>query len=295
MGTARLDRRILFSLVTSTRFERLARSTGWSEDRCWSSASRYVAGADEESGIRLARDLAERGLGVSLDRFGEHVSDPAHAQAVTHAYRALAQGLDDFPERIWLSIDLSHIGLDLDTALCRSYLEEIAEALPPGRLLQVGAEDAARADRILDVVLSAAGSGAALGCTLQANLIRSERDAEKLAEAGMHVRLVKGAYVERSGVARPYGEETDAAFVRLAHQLGETGSRLALATHDQRLFEALLPDLPEAECELLLGVREGDADRLAREGRTVRLYVPFGANWFRYWMRRLAESRGAPP
>lgn len=143
------------------------------------------------------------------------------------------------------------------------------------------------------MILPLAGEGAPLGATLQANLRRSDDDAERLAEAGLHVRLVKGAYVERPDVARPYGEETDVAYVRLAHRLAGLGVRLALATHDRPLREALLRALPEAESEVLLGVRNDDAKELARDGRAVRVYVPFGEGWFRYWMRRLAESRGA--
>jgi proline dehydrogenase len=104
---------------------------------------------------------------------------------------------------------------------------------------------------------------------------------------------VKGAYVEPADIAWQHGEQTDLAFVRLSHRLAEAGVPLALATHDRALREALIRSLPHAECELLLGIRGEDAEQLAGEGRTVRVYVPFGDNWFRYWMRRLAESRGA--
>ncbi|MDP8908923.1 MAG: proline dehydrogenase family protein, partial [Chloroflexota bacterium] len=93
--------------------------------------------------------------------------------------------------------------------------------------------------------------------------------------------------------ARPYGEQTDLSYVRLAHELTEAGLRVALATHDRVLREALLRALPEAEIELLLGVRDQDGEQLAAQGRRVRIYVPFGEAWFRYWMRRLAESRGS--
>jgi proline dehydrogenase len=170
-------------------------------------------------------------------------------------------------------------------------LERIVAALPDGRRIQVGAEDAARTDRTHDVLLPLARTGAPLGATVQANLRRSDRDADRLAEAGLHIRLVKGAYVEPPEVARPFGDETDLAFVDLAHRLA--GAPLALATHDRPLRTALLHAIPSAECELLLGVRNEDADALAADGRTVRLYIPYGEAWFRYWMRRVAESRGA--
>jgi proline dehydrogenase len=293
LSTARLDRVILFRLATSYWFERVVRSVQYAEAHAWRAASRYVAGTTEDSAVRCARELGERGIGTSLDLFGEQVNDPGLARSTADDYQRLAHRLSELPEQVWLSIDLSHIGLDIDIALCRSLLERIAEALPENRLIQVGAEDAARTDRIFEVILPLARDGARLGATLQANLRRSEQDVERLAEVGLHVRLVKGAYVEAPAVAHPYGEETDLAFVQLAHRLAGTGLPLALATHDRALREALLRALPHAECELLLGVRGEDAERLAREGRTVRLYVPFGQDWFRYWMRRVAESRSA--
>jgi|SRR6266511_3140549 len=293
MLDARVDRALLFRLATSDAFERIVRRVPGGEARAWQAASRYVAGKSQERALALSVELAQRGIGASLDFFGEQARDPALARSAVDGYVAVAGELVDLPAGVWLSLDLSHIGLDIDVSFCRSQLERIVKALPDGRLLQVGAEDAARTDRILEVILPLAVEGAPLGATLQANLRRSGQDAEQLARAGLHIRLVKGAYVEGPDVARPYGEETDLAYVRLAHILAGTGKRLALATHDRPLREALLRALPEAECELLLGVRGEDAEELARRGRTVRLYVPFGEDWFRYWMRRLAESRGA--
>jgi proline dehydrogenase len=288
-----LDRAVLFRLATNEAFKRLVRRAPGGEARAWRAASRYVAGTSEESARSLSLELADRGIGASLDFFGERAGDPSLARSTADRYVALARKLGELPAGVWLSMDLSHIGLDIDVAFCRAQLERIVEALPDGRLVQVGAEDAVRIDRILETILPLAHEGARLGATLQANLRRSDEDADRLAQAGLHVRLVKGAYLERRDVARPYGEETDLAYVRLAHRLADSGARIALATHDRLLREALLRGLPEAECELLLGVRNEDAKQLAQHGRTVRLYVPFGEGWFRYWMRRFAESRGA--
>src|SRR5215216_6407589 len=232
---ARVDRTLLFRLATSDAFERFARRLTGVEARAWRAASRYVAGTSQESAFSVSVELAERGIGASLDFFGEQVRDRAVARCAVDRYVALAGKLAELPAGVWLSIDLSHVGLDIDSAFCRSQLEAIIKALPEGRLLQVGAEDAARADRILDVILPLADGGAPLGATLQANLRRSHEDAERLAGAGLHVRLVKGAYVEASDVARPYGEETDLAYIRLAHRLAESGVPLALATHDPPL------------------------------------------------------------
>jgi proline dehydrogenase len=201
--------------------------------------------------------------------------------------------LDEAPEDTFLSIDLSHIGLDQPGDAVRRRLERIAAVLPGGRRLQVGAEEERRADRILAAVLAAAGTGAAVSATVQANLKRSGTDARALAEAGVPIRLVKGAYAEGPEIARPWGEATDLAFLELAHELHAGGAELALATHDPVLREALLRALPGVGVEMLLGVRSADARALAARGVAVRIYVPYGDMWFRYAMRRWAEAAGA--
>lgn len=192
-------------------------------------------------------------------------------------------------------MDLTHLGLDIDERRCVQRLAAIAAALPPGRRLQVGAEDHARADAVLDCVLDVAGQGLQerLGATIQANFHRSAGDAERLVQAGVHVRLVKGAYLEPPNRALPYGEETDVAYVRLAHRLAAAGAHFSLATHDGVLPEALLAALGPQQVEQLLGVRPEVLGDLVSRGVPARVYVPFGNAWFRYWMRRLAESRGA--
>ena len=125
----------------------------------------------------------------------------------------------------------------------------------------------------------------------QANLVRSPADADALAGAGVHVRLVKGAYVEATGAHR-YGEPTDIAFLRLGFRLAERGAAWSMATHDGRLREALLLAHGSVPVEQLLGVRPEAVDELNDRGVPTRVYVPYGPDWFRYWMRRLAESRG---
>ncbi|MPZ62202.1 MAG: hypothetical protein GEU93_13095 [Propionibacteriales bacterium] len=166
---------------------------------------------------------------------------------------------------------------------------------PSRRDCTSGAEDYGRADSVLECVLAAAAQGLAdrLGATAQANLRRAPDDLERLVEAGLYVRLVKGAYVEPPDRALPYGEETDVAYVRLAHRLAESGAEFALATHDGVLREALLAALGPRPVEQLLGVRPETLDELAVRDIPVRVYLPYGDNWFRYWMRRVAESRGS--
>jgi proline dehydrogenase len=143
---------------------------------------------------------------------------------------------------------------------------------------------------VLDV--AARGLADRLGATVQANLLRSPADADALAQAGVHLRLVKGAYVEATGT-HPHGEATDVAFLRLGLRLAERGATWSMATHDGRLREALLLAHGPLPVEQLLGVRPESLDELHTRGIPTRVYIPYGPDWYRYWLRRVAESRGA--
>ncbi len=290
-----IARAILFRLATSTRFERATRVLPTGERLAWQAASRYVSGRTAADAFELARKLHDRGVGASIDQFGEQVDDVAVAERVAAGYLRLAGELSDLPEDAWLSIDLSHLGLDVDLAACTERLATIAGQLSAGRRIQVGAEDHDRADNVLKCVLTVADHGLAdrLGATVQANLRRAPADLERLIAAGVHIRLVKGAYFESTDRALPYGEATDVAYLHLAHRLAEAEAPFALATHDGVLREALLAALGPRPVEQLLGVRPSTLDDLVARGVPTRVYLPFGAAWFRYWMRRLAESRGS--
>jgi proline dehydrogenase len=195
---------------------------------------------------------------------------------------------------VWLSVDLSHLALDAGAAAVADRLAAIVDALPSGRRVQVGAEELALTDSILECVMAVAARGRAdrLGATVQANLVRSPADADRLADAGVHIRLVKGAYVETTG-AHPFGEPTDVAFLRLGFRLAERGAAWSVASHDGRLREALLLAHGAVAVEQLLGVRPEALNELRDRGVPTRVYVPYGPDWFRYWARRVAESRGA--
>ena len=288
-----LDRAVLFRLATSTPFERAVRRVPGGEAWAWRSASRYVAGRTSDEACAVAAALLAQGHGVSVDLFGELVEEPAEADRVAADYRALVTELPPAPADAWLAVDLSHLAVDVDPPGAQDRLAALAGALPVGRRIQVGAEDAGRTEAVLDCVLGAAARGLAdrLGATVQANLLRSPADVDRLVDAGVHVRLVKGAYLEATG-ARPHGEPTDVAYLELASRLTRAGATWSAATHDRRLQEAVLQNGPVA-VEQLLGVRPEVLDGLARRGVPTRVYVPYGRNWFRYWMRRVAESRGA--
>jgi proline dehydrogenase len=283
-----ISRRVLFSLATSSRFERVVRSLPGGDARAHAAALRYVAGTTREDALEAARRLTIEGFAVALDFFGEDERDPAVAAGVADDYVELARLVATIEGDVTVALDLSHLAIDTRPAEARDHLIRIAAALPGERVVQVGAEDSPRTSAILDCVVQAHGAGARVMATLQANLHRSPADADRLAEAGVPVRLVKGAYVEPAAIAHPFGEATDAAYARLAQRLNAAGQAPTLATHDPVLREVL----PDAGVEALLGVRPDDARAAVAAGRHVRLYVPYGADWFRYWMRRVAESRG---
>ena len=287
-----LDRTALFRLATSERLEAGVKRAPGGEAAAWRAAARYVAGRSLTEALERTARLLEQGHGVSVDLFGEGVRDPAVADRVVEDYVALAAALPLPPADAWLSVDLSHLGLGTDATAVAERLAAVAGALPAGRRVQVGAEAASTADAVLACVLDVAARGLAdrLGATVQANLPRAAADADALAAAGVHVRLVKGAYVEAG--AHAYGEPTDVAFLRLGFRLAEHGGPWAMATHDARLREALLLAHGPVPVEQLLGVRPEALAELRARGLDTRVYVPYGPEWFRYWMRRLAESRG---
>lgn len=288
------DRAAVFWLATYAPFERVVKAVPGAEGVAWRAASRYVAGRSRTEALNTSAGLLQHGHGVSVDLFGELVDDSATAVRVVESYRSLAAALPAPPADAWLSLDLSHLALDTDPSGAADRLAAIAQVLPVGRRVQVGAEDAARTDPVMTCVLDVAsrGLGNRVGATVQANLRRSPADVKALSQAGVHVRLVKGAYVETEG-AHAYGEPTDVAYLRLGFQLAEAGADWAMATHDGRLREALLLALGTVPVEQLLGVRPAVLDDLHNRGIPTRVYVPYGPDWFRYWLRRLAESRGA--
>jgi proline dehydrogenase len=288
-------RHIAYRLATSDRLEGLVLASGFTRHLAFRRARRYVAGLNEDAALARVRELRAAGLDVSVDLFGEDVDDAAAADRIVERYLALAARLAAYPGA-YLSLDCSHVGLVADAAACGARVGQIARGLPAGMRLQLGAEQASRADAIMGIALQASAEGLPVMQTVQANLRRSPSDVEALAAAGVPIRLVKGAYVESPDVALPWGSETDSAYVELARGLAARGAEHSLATHDQAILRQLLPTqegVPGPAVEFLMGVRPEDATRLASSGRHVRVYVPYGERWFRYAARRAAESIGA--
>jgi proline dehydrogenase len=255
-------------------------------------ADRYLGGETLQEAIAAVRMLHAQGLLASIDYLGEAVTNPILVERTIEEYRRLNEELSrlDQPVNVWA--DLSNLGLDISDTLCRRAVEQIIETLPQGARLQVRAHNSARMDRILRLVIALAAEGAPVMPTLPANLRRTDADLHPVLDAGVPVLLVKGASLEPPCVARRWGEETDLAFLRLALELHGRGAEFAIGTHDPVLREAVFAAVGDVPLEMLLGIREHDAAQTARAARSVRVYVPYGSDWFRYWLRRLAAALG---
>jgi proline dehydrogenase len=256
-------------------------------------ARRYVAGATLEEAVLTVRRLHDQGLACSLDLFGEDALTAEEVARIVRGYEQAASAFSDLGASVDLEVVPSHLGLALGATAWLTAANRIVAALPSGARLQVSAEEHWRVPAVVELTETLVRGGAPVVATVQANLRRSLADAERLAAAGAAIRLVKGAYPGPSDQVLAWGEQTDDAFRVIARRLGLSGARMSLGTHDPLLREELLEELPAVEVEMLLGVRPEDAADLVRRRRRVRIYVPYGDQWVRYWLRRVAEAQRA--
>jgi proline dehydrogenase len=289
----KLTRRVLYAAANSGRLGTLVSRAPPLAGVARRAAGRYLGGETLAEALGTLDRLHTQGFATAIDSFGEAVIDRRRIDETVAEYLRINRELAALepPVNVW--VDLSNLGLDISRELCLRSVERIVETRPGGALLQVRAHDSSRTDRILDIALALAAGGAPIMPTLQAHLRRSPEDASRLIAAKVPVLLVKGTTIEPPDVAFPWGEQTDVAFLTLAHQLHAGGAQLAIGTHDPVVREALLAALDGVQVEMLLGVRPEDGRDLLRRGHRVRVYVPFGRDWFRYWLRRLGEARGS--
>jgi proline dehydrogenase len=260
-------------------------------------SSRYIAGATLADALRVVADLNAAGKLATVDVLGEEVSTEAEAEAIAAAY---VEALDAFEARgldANVSVKPTGLGLKLDYALCRQNLETvIAAAEPTNRFVRIDMEDSSTTDDTLRLYRELQAEGhARIGPVLQASLRRTVDDAAAL--AGASVRLCKGIYVEPEAIQFRDEDEVRAAFVRALETLFDGGCYPAIATHDDRLVDESLRLLEERglardeyEFQMLLGVRPELGDRLVAAGHRLRIYVPYGQQWYEYSVRRLQEN-----
>jgi proline dehydrogenase len=260
---------------------------------------RFVAGETTADAIAVTRELVGKGLTVTLDYLGEDTTDEALAEQTVQAYLELLSGLhgQGLARNAEVSVKLSAVGQALDEGLARDNAARVcAAAEQAGTTVTLDMEDHTTTDSTLRVLAELRRTWPGTGAVLQAYLHRTELDCARLATAGSRVRLCKGAYAEPPQVAYPDPHDVDRGYVRCANILLRGDGFPMFATHDPRLVqivearaEALGRKPGGFEFQMLYGIRPEEQLRLAGRGHTVRVYVPYGVQWYGYLMRRLAE------
>ncbi|MCK5412615.1 MAG: proline dehydrogenase family protein [Gemmatimonadetes bacterium] len=260
-------------------------------------ALRFVAGDGLSDALRVACRLNEAGLHVTLDFLGESVTDRQEARTAAEAYRESLGAIDRSEAESTISLKLTQLGLDIDEGFCEEHLRTIvrrAEQLD--NFVRIDMESSAYTERTLSIFRRVFADHANVGVVIQSYLMRSEGDVRELVALGAPVRLCKGAYQEPPSVAYQERRDVDASFVRLTRLLLDGGVPAAIATHDDRMIEATLEHVSRNgiredafEFQMLYGVRRDYQRQLVGDGYSMRVYVPYGSQWYSYLMRRMAE------
>ncbi|HEY6293268.1 MAG TPA: proline dehydrogenase family protein [Terriglobia bacterium] len=258
---------------------------------------RFIAGVTLADALAAVIRLKDAGFEFTLDHLGESVHEAADAEAACRAYNNILDRLAHEGFRPNISIKLTALGLALDEALARRHLAVIAERARRHRgFVRIDMEGSPYVESTLRTFRETGAPRESLGVVIQSYLRRSEKDVDDLIALGARVRLVKGAYKEPAEVAFPDKKDVDANFVKLAGKLLASGGYHAIATHDPRMIAAAQDFArrqkigPEQfEFQMLYGVRRHLQRELLRQGYRVRIYIPYGEQWYPYFMRRLAE------
>ena len=260
-------------------------------------ARRFVAGEGLDEALAATRVCNDQGMLVSLDYLGENVSSAADAQHARDAYLEVFEKIAD--QRLYANVSckLTALGMDLSADFCEGLALSIVErAAATDNFLRVDMESSLYTQRTIDLVKRVRSQSPAIGTVIQAYLYRSEQDVQDLLACGCKIRLCKGAYKEPPEVAFEKKSDVDANYVRLMRLLLPSGFYHGIATHDPHMIAATIRcaadnkiSKDDFEFQMLYGVRVDLQKRLVRDGYRVRVYIPYGNDWFPYFMRRLAE------
>jgi len=281
-------------LAGSGTLRRLASHYGMRHETAF--ARRFIAGETVEEAIAAARAIEARGLQQTLDLLGESVSSLAEADVATRGYLRVVDAVIQAGIVRNLSLKLTQLGLDADRASAVDNLRRILE-LAHGFFIRIDMESSAYTQVTLDIFELLWEQGYRnIGVVLQADLFRTEADEERIGKLGAPVRLVKGAYRESRAVAYQKKADVDAQYAALVRRLLDRGHYPAIATHDINMItvarehaEAIGLARDRFEFQMLYGIRRDLQQQLIADGYRVRVYVPFGRQWFPYFMRRLGE------
>jgi len=264
-------------------------------------SSRFVAGTGVEDALRAAQAVNESGQSVSVDNLGENVTNAEEARHSAALYHEMLDQIAARKLNANVSLKLTHMGLDVDESLARELVRGLvakAAAMTPRNFVRIDMEGSPYTQRTLDFVheLHRQGNQGCVGAVIQAYMRRSESDVAKLLSEGIRIRLCKGAYKESAELAFQAKSEVDASYVRLMKTLLKSGVYHGLATHDEAIIREAKDfavreklDRDSFEFQMLYGIRRDLQQSLVREGWRMRVYIPFGTEWYPYFMRRLAE------
>lgn len=260
-------------------------------------ASRFVAGETLSQAIAAARVLRQRGMSVEMDYLGENVTDAGQAEAARDAYVALLERMARDGVGGDVSMKLSQMGMGVDRDLCASNVEAVvSRAASLGGVVWLDMEGSGYTDATLEMYERIRASHANVGVALQAYLYRTRADLSQVLSIGGTVRLCKGAYAEPPSVAYPSKRDVNRNYAELAEILLESGRHHAIATHDEEMVTHVIEyarrhriNEDQFEFQMLYGIRRDLQERLLAQGFIVRSYIPYGEEWYPYFMRRLAE------
>jgi proline dehydrogenase len=260
-------------------------------------ARRFVAGETLDDAIEAAHAVNRAGSSVSLDLLGENVSDEAGARLAADGYLAMFDRIAREKLDANVSLKLTQLGLDLGEPLCQELLEKIvAHAMSQGNFVRVDMEGSAYTQRTVEMTKRVRAKYEGVGTVMQSYLHRAEQDVTDLLAAGCRLRLCKGAYKEPPDIAFLEKKDVDANYVKLMKLILPSGIYHGIATHDPAMIDATKEFVREKktardqfEFQMLYGIRTDLQEQLVREGYRLRVYIPFGTDWFPYFMRRLAE------
>jgi proline dehydrogenase len=260
-------------------------------------AHRFVPGETLDEAIAAARDCNNLGMFASLDYLGENVATQEDAQRARDAYLEIFDRIAQ--ERLHANVSgkLTQLGLDLSSEFCESLVVSIVQrAADYDNFLRVDMEGSVYTQRTVELVKRVRSQNPAIVTVFQSYLYRSEADIADLLAYGCRIRLCKGAYKEPSDVAFPKKKDVDANYVRLMQMLLASGFYHGIATHDPAMIAATIRfaaakqiSKDDFEFQMLYGVRTDLQRRLVKDGYRLRIYIPYGRDWFPYFMRRLAE------
>ena len=265
-------------------------------------SSRFVAGTQVDDALRVTEKVNQSGLSVSVDNLGENVTNAEEARASAQLYQQMLDEIASRQLNANVSLKLTHMGLDVDENIARDLVTGLvakAAAMSPRNFVRVDMEGSPYTQRTLDFVHELhrmPGHDGAVGAVIQSYMRRAEKDIEDLLAEHIRIRLCKGAYKEPEEIAFQKKSEVDANYVRLMKILMKSGVYHGLATHDEAIIQqakafAMKENIPREafEFQMLYGIRRDLQRRLVREGWRMRVYIPFGTEWYPYFMRRLAE------